>query len=51
MTNKKVGDRVKSSNVCNEYGEAQVIEGTIIEIEGDMAFVKQDDGTSQWWGL
>ena len=54
MINKKVGDRVKSTNI--NATPVTVIEGTIIEIDGNIlatewALVEQDDGETIWWSL
>lgn len=55
MANKKVGDRVTSTDI-NATPVTQ-ISGTIIDIDyngiGDAvhALVKQDDGVTAWWGL
>lgn len=55
MSNKKVGDRVRSTRI-NET-PVTVIEGTIIEVEYNgiseaiWALVEQDDGMTEWWGL
>ena len=59
MTDKKVGDRVRSTRI-NET-PVTVIEGTIIDIDGremadggfipECALVKQDDGKTEWWSL
>ena len=60
MSNKKVGDRVRSTNTNTTPVTA--IEGTIIEIDGredydgniieaEFALVEQDDGRTEWWSL
>lgn len=59
MSDKKIGDRVKSTN-SNTTPET-MIRGTILEIDGrempdgtmiaEWARVQQDDGKITWWSL